>query len=76
MKQLEKSERPVLFIHGEKDDFVPTEHVYKNYEAKTKGYKELWIAPDSKHAMSYKDHPQEYTQHVRDFLAKVKKDNL
>ena len=70
--QLAKGDRPVLFIHGENDDFVPTEHVYKNYEAKTKGYKELWIAPGSKHAMSFKDHPEEYTQHVRDFLAKVK----
>ena len=76
VNQLAKSERPMLFIHGEKDDFVPTEHVYKNYEAKTKGYKELWIAPESKHAMSFKDHPAEYTEHVRTFLNKVKKENL
>lgn len=72
VKQLEKCDRPMLFIHGENDDFVPTEHVYKNYEAKTKGYKELWIAPGSEHAMSYKDHPAEYTARVRAFLAKVK----
>ena len=72
VKQLAKSDRPVLFIHGEKDDFVPTEQVYKNYEAKTKGYKELWIVPGSVHAMSYKDHPQEYTEHVRAFLEKAK----
>jgi hypothetical protein len=76
VNQLAKSEKPMLFIHGEKDDFVPTEHVYKNYEAKTKGYKELWIAPESKHAMSFKDHPEEYTEHVRAFLNKVKKENL
>lgn len=72
VKQLAKCDRPMLFIHGDKDDFVPTEHVYKNYEAKTKGYKELWIAPGSAHAMAYKDHPEEYTQHVRDFLDKVR----
>ena len=76
VNQLAKSEKPMLFIHGEKDDFVPTEHVYKNYEAKTKGYKEMWIAPESKHAMSFKDHPAEYTEHVRAFLDKVKKENL
>ena len=76
VKQLAKSERPMLFIHGENDDFVPTEHVYKNYEAKTKGYKELWIAPGSKHAMSFKDHPAEYTEHVRAFLDKVARENL
>ena len=72
VKQLAKSDRPMLFIHGENDDFVPTELVYKNYDAKTKGYKELWIAPGSKHAMSFKDHPEEYTEHVRAFLAKAR----
>ena len=72
LKQLAKCERPMLFIHGENDDFVPTSDVYLNYDAKVKGYKEIWIAPGSEHAMSYKDHPQEYTQHVRAFLEKVK----
>jgi len=67
-KQLAKCDKPMLFIHGGADTFVPTEMVYKNYEAKTKGYKELWIAPDSAHAMSYPDHPAEYTARVRAFL--------
>ena len=72
VNQLAKCDRPMLFIHGDKDDFVPFEHLYKNYEAKTQGYKEMWVAPGSEHAMAYKDHPAEYTQHVRDFLARVK----
>ena len=70
--QLAKCDRPMLFIHGDKDDFVPFEHLYKNYDAKTQGYKEMWVAPGSEHAMAFKDHPVEYTQHVRDFLARVK----
>ena len=70
--QLAKCERPMLFIHGDKDDFVPFEHLQKNYDAKVKGYKEMWVAHGSEHAMAYKDHPVEYTQHVRDFLARVK----
>ncbi|MBO6249681.1 MAG: alpha/beta hydrolase [Bacteroidales bacterium] len=72
LKQLAKCERPMLFIHGENDDFVPTSDVYLNYDAKVKGYKEIWIAPGSEHAMSYKDHPEEYTEHVRAFLEKAK----
>ncbi|MBO4476633.1 MAG: alpha/beta hydrolase [Bacteroidales bacterium] len=72
LKQLAKCDRPMLFIHGDADDFVPTSHVYKNYEAKVNGYKELWIAPGAVHANAYAKHPQEYTQRVRDFLAKVK----
>ena len=73
VNQLAKCERPMLFINGDKDDFVPFEHLQKNYDAKVKGYKEMWVAPGSEHAMAYKDHPVEYTQHVRDFLARVKK---
>ena len=72
VEQLAKCDRPMLFIHGDKDDFVPFEHLYKNYDAKTQGYKEMWVAPGSEHAMAFKDHPVEYTQHVRDFLARVK----
>ena len=68
--QLKKNTKPMLFIHGENDDFVPTPHVYDNYEA-TGGYKELWIAPGSAHARAYRDHPAEYTAHVRAFLNKV-----
>lgn len=72
LKQLAKCDRPMLFIHGDADDFVPTFHAYKNYEAKVNGYKELWIAPGAVHANSYAKHPQEYIQRVRDFLAKAK----
>lgn len=72
LDQLAKCDKPMLFIHGEADDYVPTEHVYRNYDAKVNGYKEMWIAPGSAHAMSYKDHPAEYTEHVRAFLAKVR----
>ena len=70
--QLAKCERPMLFIHGDKDDFVPFGDLQKNYDAKVRGYKEMWIAEGSEHAMAYKDHPAEYVAHVRAFLNKVK----
>ena len=72
MKQLEKCDRPMLFIHGEADDFVPLEHVYLNYEAKTKGYKELYTVPGAVHANSYAKDPVEYTWRVKYFLQRVK----
>ncbi len=68
VKQLQKSTLPILFIHGDNDDFVPTEMVYRNYEAKTQGYKELWLAPGSRHGEAFRDHPAEYTAKVREFL--------
>jgi len=68
MAQVAKCELPMLFIHGDADDYVPTSHIYKNYDAKVKGYKDMWLAPDTDHAFSYRNHPAEYTARVRAFL--------
>lgn len=67
--QVKKSERPMLFIHGEADNYVPTAMAQELYNAKS-GPKELWLVPGAGHAQSYKTAPKEYTQHVRDFIAK------
>ena len=57
----------MLFIHGAKDNFVPTEMVYRNYRA-TEGSKELWVVPGAAHAKSYATHPSEYRRHLTKFL--------
>lgn len=67
-KQLEKCTIPVLFIHGDADDFVPIEHLWINYKAKKQGYKEYWVAPGAVHANSFQKHPEEYKARVSDFL--------
>ena len=72
VKQLAKCERPMLFIHGDADDFVPFSHLKMCYDAKTKGYKEMWVAPGAVHANSYAKYPEEYKQRVRLFLEKVR----
>ena len=69
VKQLAKCTLPMLFIHGDSDDFVPTAMLQQNFDAKTQGYKEMWLAPDTSHGMAYDNHPAEYTARVRKFLA-------
>lgn len=59
--------KPMLFIHGSADKYVPTRMVTPLYNAKPQP-KALWVAPAAEHAQSYDLHPQEYTQRVRDFL--------
>ena len=76
VKQLAKCDRPMLFIHGDADDFVPVEHVYKNYAAKVHGYKELYIVPGAVHANSYAKDPANYTWRVKYFLQRVKDGTL
>ncbi len=67
LQQVAKCKKPMLFIHGSADDFVPTAMLRPLYEAKPQP-KALWLAPDSKHAEAYRDHPEEYTRRVKEFL--------
>ena len=69
LKQLKQNHKPMLFIHGEKDTFVPTKMVYANYHASS-GPKELWLVPGASHAKSFATHPYEYQQKIEKFLNK------
>lgn len=69
INQLHKNHRPMLFIHGDKDTFVPTKMVYQNYHA-TNGPKKLWVTENSKHAKSFSNHPKAYRRHIETFLNK------
>ncbi len=66
--QVRKCRKPMLFIHGDDDDFVPSWMVHPLYEAKV-GKKQIYIAHGSDHTMSYRDHHAQYTRVVREFLA-------
>ena len=69
--QLPKCDRPMLFIHGTADDFVPVDHVYRNFEAKTQGYKELYLVEGAVHANSFARDPEMYRWRVKYFLDRV-----
>lgn len=69
LEQVKKCTLPMLFIHGDADTFVPTWMVHPLYEAKPEP-KELWIVPGAEHAVSYKEHPEEYTERVKNFVRK------
>lgn len=60
---------PMLFIHGKADDFVPTEMVYKLYDACT-AQKDLLIVDNAVHAQSYFESTAEYREKVKEFLDK------
>lgn len=67
IKQVAKCHRPMLFIHGDADTYVPFAMLQPLYDAKPEP-KAMWIAPGSKHADAYLDHREEYTAQVRKFL--------
>lgn len=72
LEQVKKCSLPMLFIHGDADDYVPTWMVYRLYEVKPEP-KELWIVPQAAHAASYHDYRAAYTRRIQEFTAKYMK---
>ncbi|MGF9695480.1 MULTISPECIES: alpha/beta hydrolase [Paenibacillus] len=70
LKQLAKVQVPVLFIHGEADTFVPTEMVYRLYEA-CPTEKELLIIPRAGHGTAFQVDRSRYVEVLESFLNKV-----
>lgn len=69
LTQLAACDKPMLFIHGEKDDFVPTDMGYEVYKA-FPGKKELYIARDAGHANAMDYDPQTYFATIFSFIDK------
>lgn len=64
---VKKNHKPMLFIHGGADTFVPTKMVYKVYRADA-GPKQLLVVPGAKHAASLSHNPKLYQSTVKKFL--------
>ena len=59
--------RPLLLIHGERDDYLPPDNAQRLFAAAGEP-KELWLAPGSGHAMARLDHGREYVARVHGFF--------
>ncbi len=66
---LQNTDRPVLLIHGEKDNFVPTHMTEQNYEA-CKAPKDKLIVKNAGHGASYYENHTEYEKAVTAFIEK------
>lgn len=67
VESVKNCNKPMFFIHGDADTFVPTWMVYDLYEAKAEP-KELWIVKGAKHAVAYLENREEYTERVSEFV--------
>lgn len=63
------SDVPVLFIHGKRDNFVPTEMAKQMYACKGKN-KAIYLVAKARHAESYCKNREGYQARVEDFLKK------
>ncbi len=69
VKAVSETKLPMLFIHGDLDDFVPFYMLQTLYDAK-KGKKDICIIKGAKHAMAESVDPEHYWQAVDTFTKK------
>ena len=70
LEAVAKAKIPMLFIHGGKDDFVPTYMVYQLHEACSSEYKDILIVPEADHARSYYFGKKEYDEKTDEFIGR------
>lgn len=67
MESVKKCSLPVIFYHGETDDFVPCDMSRALYEA-CASRKQLVTIPGAGHGLSYPVAPEHYLQTLREFF--------
>ncbi|MCC3375091.1 alpha/beta hydrolase [Cohnella sp. REN36] len=67
LRQIRRARKPILFIHGDCDTFVPTKMVEQLFEAAS-GEKQKLIVPNAQHGMSFVTDPDGYRNTVLGFI--------
>lgn len=67
LNSLKNSRVPVIFFHGESDDFVPCDMSRENYEA-CSSRKAIVTVPGAGHGLSYPVDPDRYLDSLREFF--------
>ncbi|MFP4697935.1 MAG: alpha/beta hydrolase [Eubacteriales bacterium] len=69
LKQVKKSTTPILFIHGDADDFVPVDMVYELYDAASSD-KEIYIVEGASHGEAQYVNQEEYYNKIFSFVGR------
>lgn len=75
LEAVKQAKKPILFIHGACDDFVPTFMQDILYDACV-SEKEKLTVPDAVHARSYYTHPEMYQAAITEFMDKYDGDTV
>ena len=66
LEAMKKSTVPVIFVHGETDDFVPCDMSRENFEACV-SVKRIVTIPNAGHGLAYPADKEKYLQALREF---------
>ena len=70
IKDLEKTNTPILFIHGKEDRFIPLQMTLDMFKRKI-GNKKLYLVPRAGHAEAFNVDPKGYEKKVVDFIKEI-----
>ena len=70
LEAVKKAKIPMLFVHGGKDDFVPTYMGYQLHDACASEYKDFLLVPAADHAQSYRFGKEDYDKKIDEFIVK------
>lgn len=71
IREVSKTTLPILFIHGDKDTFVPPEMCESLYESCGSPYKQKLIVKGAAHAESYYKDTENYENALNEFFMKT-----
>lgn len=71
IEEVKKAKLPFLFIHGEKDNLVPSYMARELYEACASDKKTLLIIENADHAQAYFKDKQKYESVLKEFLENI-----
>ena len=72
MEDILKSDVPILFIHGNSDDYVPCRMSEEMYKKRKNPKDDILIVEKADHLMAYDLEKEEYERKVHDFIEKVR----
>ncbi|WP_025784320.1 alpha/beta hydrolase [Sporosarcina sp. D27] len=67
LKEVQRTDVSILYIHGKADTFVPVKNAIELYE-KTSSSTELFLVDEANHGESYAKAPEAYKEKVQQFL--------
>ena len=70
LKEVEKTDVPILYIHGKSDTFVPTEMAEELFQ-QTASHAELFLVPGANHGESFALAGDTYTEKIEHFLERI-----
>ena len=75
IEMMQKSKKPIIFIHGDEDDFVPYDMSVRNFNACTSENKKLVTVKGAGHGVCFPTNEEQYLEALAEFFGPILNEN-